>query len=100
MPKQAIEAEVISQPEGYSYKERYTTYSEQTKKVSVFAWIMGLLSLAFSLIPVFGFIFGLIALTISLIKKTAPVLPILALIISGFITTLFLLVVAVFRAIF
>lgn len=100
MKKQAIEAEIVSQPDGYSYKERYTTYAEQTKKVSVFAWIMGLLSLAFSLIPVFGFIFALIALVISLIKKTIPILPILALIISGFITTLFLLVVALFRAIF
>lgn len=100
MKDNVIEAEIINEPEGFSYKERYETYSTQTKQVSSFAWIVSIASLFFSLIPVFGFIFALVAFIIAIIKKIPPVLPVIALIISGFVTSIFLLIVMLIRAIF
>lgn len=100
MSKKVIEAEVLEEPEGFTYKERYSEYSTTTKKISGFAWTVSFLSLIFSIIPVIGFFFAWFAFFVNIIKKVPPILPIIALIISGFITSFFLLIVWFFRLIF
>jgi uncharacterized membrane protein len=96
--KQVIEAEVIEEPKGFNYKQKYYEYSTETKKVSTFAWIIALLSLPFSLVPIFGFIFAIFAFIVCQVKKVPPILPLISLIVSGIITS-FVLVISAFLSI-
>jgi hypothetical protein len=100
MSKKIIEAEIIEEPGGFKYKQSYQEYTSKSKDISYFVWIFSLLGLVFSVIPVFGFIYNLIALFINIIKQIPPVIPILALVISGFVTSVFLLIVWFFRIVF
>lgn len=100
MAKDIIEAEIIEEPKGFTYKERYSSYTKQAKRTSGLVWAITLLSLFFSLIPIFGFVFAWIAFFINVIKKIPPVIPIISLIISSFITTGFIFIVWILRLIF
>ena len=93
--KEVIEAEIIEEPKGFNYKEKYYEYSTETKKVSRFAWVIALLSLPFSLIPIFGFIFAIFAFIVCQVKKVPVILPFFALLVSGIITA-FVLVLSSF----
>jgi uncharacterized membrane protein len=93
--KEVIEAEIIEEPKGFNYREKYYEYSEETKKVSKFAWIIALLSLPLSLIPIFGFIFAIFAFIVCQVKKVPVILPFFALLVSGIITA-FVLVISAF----
>lgn len=96
----AIEAEIVTEPQGFSYRQKYNTYNYEAKSISKIAWIFGLLSLPFALIPVFGFLFAAIALVVNLVKRTPPILPVIALVISGLITSFFLILSFIISAIF
>ena len=100
MSKKIIEAEIIEEPKGFKYKERYTKYTQDSKNYPSFVTYINLLSIVFSFIPVFGFIFAWFAFAINIFKKIPPIIPVIALIISGFISATFTLIVWVFRLIF
>jgi hypothetical protein len=100
MPKDIPEAEIVSQPEGFKYKYQYKEYSETTKKVSKFAWIVSLLSLVFSIVPVFGFAFALFALVIAAIKKVPLFIPFVSLFIASFVTSFVLFIAWLISLIF
>jgi len=93
--KEVIEAEIIEEPKGFNYKQKYYEYSAETKKVSNLAWIIALLSLPFSLVPIFGFIFAVFAFILCQIKKVPAFIPFVSLIISGLVTS-FVLVISAF----
>lgn len=99
MSKDYIEAEIVQEPAGFSYKEQYRTYNTEAKGISKFAWFLGILSLPIALIPFFGFIFAIIALIVNIVKKTPPILPIIALLISGLVSSFFAIVIILFSAI-
>jgi hypothetical protein len=100
MTKNPPEAEVITQPEGFYYKEQYREYSRKTKNISTFAWTIGFLSLLFSFIPIFGLIFSIFAIIVALIKKTPVFIPIIAFIIASFVTTFVLMIAWLFSLLF
>ena len=100
MTKEYIEAEIVQEPTGFSYKEQYRTYNTEAKGISKLAWFLGVLSLPLALIPFFGFIFAIIALIINIAKKTPPILPIISLIISGLVSSFFAIIILLFSAIF
>ena len=92
--KKVVEAEIISEPEGFSYKQKYSSYSKRAKKTSKFAWTVAVISLPLSLVPIIGFIFAIFAFLVCVFKKITPVLPFVSLIISGFITAFVLVISA------
>ena len=63
--KKVVEAEIISEPEGFSYKQKYSSYSKRAKKTSKFAWTVAVISLPLSLVPIIGFIFAIFAFCIT-----------------------------------
>ena len=93
MHKEPQEAEIITQPEGFDYKERYEYYATTTKKVSPFAWIVSILALFFSLIPFFGVVFAIFALIVALVKKVPIILSLFALFIACAVTSFVLFIV-------
>lgn len=98
--KQIIEAEVVEEPEGFSYKQKYSSYSNQAKSTSKFAWVVALISLPMSLVPVIGFIFAIFALLVCIFKKVTPILPFISLIIAGVITAFVFVLSAVLSLVF
>lgn len=100
MTKNPPEAEVISQPEGFHYRDQYQQYSRKTKDVSAFAWSVSFLALLLSFVPIIGFIFALFALVVALIKKVTVIIPLVALFISSTVTMFVLFIAWIISLIF
>lgn len=85
---------------GTQYRQKYTEYSTEVRKISPGAFLVSLLALLLSIIPIIGTTFALFAMLVAKLRHASMILAVIAFIISCVSTTVFLLIVWVFRLIF
>ena len=84
----------------YTYRDRYTQYTVETKQASPAAFLISLFAFFISLLPIVGMSVALFAIIFSKIKHTSTILAFIAFVIGCVSTTIFLMVVFIFNLIF